>query len=176
MDAKSLRLAAFFRAQGNSWEHISKKLNVPVETLEILPAIETAEWEKHMQEFTAQILRDAMLEAMVSLRVQVKSANEKVRQTAALALTKYQMEEKKLALKREALLAQEAKAKSKAKSLVLDEPPPPAKPEPAPIPVEETITLDIEAEFNAFLAANPFPAQPPVNSGSKKLTSFLGGQ
>ncbi|MGL6072837.1 MAG: hypothetical protein ACRC8S_01620 [Fimbriiglobus sp.] len=175
MNAKALRLAAFFRAQGNSWEHISKKLNVPLETLEILPAIETAEWEKHMAEFTAQVLRDAMLEAVTSLRIQVKSANEKIRQTAALALTKYQMEEKKLAAKREALLAQEAKAKSKTKSKtpVPEELPPATQPETTPVPAEDTITFDIEAELKTFLATNPFP-QPPANPGPKKLTSFLG--
>ncbi|MGL6072739.1 MAG: hypothetical protein ACRC8S_01130 [Fimbriiglobus sp.] len=176
MNAKTLRLAAFFRAQGNSWEHISKKLNVPVETLEIAPALETDEWEKHMQEFASQVMRDAMLEAVASLRVQVKSANEKVRQTASLALSKYQLEAEKLAAKREALLAREAKYHSKLP--IPEEPTAQAAPDPVPVPpvpVEETITLDIEAELKAFEATHPFPPEKPAKPAPKKLTSFLGG-
>ncbi|MGL6072933.1 MAG: hypothetical protein ACRC8S_02105 [Fimbriiglobus sp.] len=173
MNAMTLRFAAYFRAQGHSWEQISKKLNIPVDTLELLPALETAEWDQHMEEFAAQIIREAMIEAVISLRSQVKSANEKIRQTASLALTKYQMEQKKLAAKREALLAQEAKLKAKAKKPIPEEPIPVTP--PVAIPVEETITIDVEAEFQAFQAANPFPKNPPATKpGTKKLESFLG--
>ncbi|MGL6076662.1 MAG: hypothetical protein ACRC8S_21105 [Fimbriiglobus sp.] len=162
MDAKLLRSAVWLRAQGESWDAIGIRLRADALDLEMLPATHTEEWEALMQEFTPMVLRDSMLQAMGALRTQAKSLDEKISQTAAVSMLKYDIEEKKLKAKREALLADEAKAAREAQILEANTPdtaPSPEAPEPPPPP-----------------SANPIsngpsqPRSPSPNPGTKLTT------
>ncbi|MGL6075141.1 MAG: hypothetical protein ACRC8S_13355 [Fimbriiglobus sp.] len=191
MDTATLRLAAWRRAQGDSWDLIGAKLEISVRTIEILPVIHFTEWQQAMIDFAPLIAQETLFDAQASLRLQSRSCNEKVAQTASLAITKHDIEEKKLSAKREALRAKAKKVEATevplAEAPIAEAPIPEAHIPEAPIaategPITESLPLETpppavapepEIDLVGQIDWNALP-KPPKPKGAKKLTSFLG--
>ncbi|MGL6073318.1 MAG: hypothetical protein ACRC8S_04045 [Fimbriiglobus sp.] len=197
MDLTTLRTAAWLRSQGDSWDLIGAKLEISASTLEILPAIRFQDWQQAMIDYAPLIAQDTLLHAQHALRLQSKSLNEKVAQTASLAIMKHDIEEKKLIAKREALFAK-TKAKAAADTLpveiVAEEPilesplveapeetvletpiaqTPTVTPPEAPAPV---IAEEPEIDLVGQIDWNALPKPPKKPKVPKMMTSFLGGK
>ncbi|MGL6075937.1 MAG: hypothetical protein ACRC8S_17405 [Fimbriiglobus sp.] len=189
MDTATLRLAAWHRAQGDSWDLIAAKLEIPVRTIEILPVIHFKDWQQAMIDFAPLVAQETLFAAQASLRLQAQSLNEKVAQTASVAALKHDIEEKKLIAKREALLAKtktEVTAETPPESLIVEEIPEPPTPE---TPISEPPILESPPEAMPPVQAeepeidivsqidwDALPKPPKKPDGPKKLTSFLGGK
>ncbi|MGL6074591.1 MAG: hypothetical protein ACRC8S_10565 [Fimbriiglobus sp.] len=190
MDTATLRLAAWHRAHGDSWDLIGAKLQIPVSQLEIVPAIYLQDWQAAMAEYAPVVAQDTLFHAQAALRLQTMSLNEKVAQTASLAIMKHDSEEKKLIAKREALLAKALKAAEAEPTETPPEAPisdtlpeAPITETPAPesltsTPPEATppvVAEEPEIDLVGQVDWNSLP-KPPKHKGPKTLTSFLGGK
>ncbi|MGL6073168.1 MAG: hypothetical protein ACRC8S_03290 [Fimbriiglobus sp.] len=198
MDTATLRLAAWHRAQGDSWDLIAAKLEIAVRTIEILPVIHFTEWQQAMIDFAPLVAQETLFAAQASLRLQTQSANEKIAQTASVAALKHDIEEKKLIAKREALLAKAKKpseneltAEIPSETPIAETPVAEALPQ-APIaetetetPIAETptppeassvVSEEPEIDLVGQIDWNSLPKPPKPSQGPKKLTSFLGGK
>ncbi|MGL6073110.1 MAG: hypothetical protein ACRC8S_02995 [Fimbriiglobus sp.] len=182
MDARSVRVAAYFRALGQSWDQIAMGMGVNAFELEGLPVTNPVAWQMANEEFEPIILRDAKYQAIAAAKLQVRSTNEAISQKTTLAMLKYDVEVKKLAVKREEMRIQEekakqAEAKAKAKAAKSDLTPPqaptaePAKSETPPVaegpnnskpPVETPKAQDPKAQV--VKQNPPAPVVPPAAS------------
>ncbi|MGL6076327.1 MAG: hypothetical protein ACRC8S_19410 [Fimbriiglobus sp.] len=140
MDARSVRVAAYFRALGQSWDQIAMGMGVNAFELEGLPVTNPVAWQMANEEFEPIILRDVKYQAVAAAKLQVRSTNEAISQKTTLALLKYDVEVKKLAMKREEMRLQEEKAKqaeAKAKAKAAkSNPTPPSPPAPTSEPTK----------------------------------------
>ncbi|MGL6076085.1 MAG: hypothetical protein ACRC8S_18155 [Fimbriiglobus sp.] len=151
MDAKLVRIAAYFRALGQSWDQIAMGMGVNAFELEGLPVTNPVSWQMANEEFEPIILRDAKYQAIAAAKLQVRSTNEAISLKTTLAMLKYDVEVKKLAMKREEMRLQEekakqAEAKAKAKAAKSHPNPPPAPQSPPasePIKNETPPTGDV---------------------------------
>ncbi|MGL6074426.1 MAG: hypothetical protein ACRC8S_09730 [Fimbriiglobus sp.] len=137
MNAKIIRIVAYFRLLGQGWDQIAVSVGVPAINLEGLPVTNPTAWQAFNDEFIPVIERDAKFQAIAALKLHMKSTNEAMSQSAALGFLKYEMESKKLAVKQQQLKLQEEKARLHAEKLAAEIaalPPEPPAPEP---PIEE---------------------------------------
>ncbi|MGL6074329.1 MAG: hypothetical protein ACRC8S_09220 [Fimbriiglobus sp.] len=159
MDARSVRVAAYFRALGQSWDQIAMGMGVNAFELEGLPVTNPVAWQMANEEFEPIILRDAKYQAVAAAKLQVRSTNEAISQKTTLAMLKYDVEVKKLAVKREEMRLQEekakqAEAKAKAKAAKSNPTPP-----PPPIPTSEPTKSETPP-----VAEGPNNSKPPVEA------------
>ncbi|MGL6074511.1 MAG: hypothetical protein ACRC8S_10155 [Fimbriiglobus sp.] len=161
MDARSVRVAAYFRALGQSWDQIAMGMGVNAFELEGLPVTNPVAWQMANEEFEPIILRDAKYQAIAAAKLQVRSTNEAISQKTTLAMLKYDVEVKKLAVKREEMRIQEekakqAEAKAKAKAAKSNPTPPQAPPQ---APTSEPAKSETPA-----VADKPNNSKPPVEA------------
>ncbi|MGL6072552.1 MAG: hypothetical protein ACRC8S_00190 [Fimbriiglobus sp.] len=186
MDASTLRLAAWHRTQGDSWDLIAAKLNISVRTIEILPVIHFAEWQQAMLDFAPLVAQDTLFHAQAALRLQTMSSDEKIAQNASIVIMKHDAEEKKLIAKREALLAKANKPSDSVEispeTPVIEEiPETPVTEAETESPIVETPTPseaaaeEPEIDLVGSIDWNALP-KPNKPQGPKTLTSFLGGK
>ncbi|MGL6074236.1 MAG: hypothetical protein ACRC8S_08750 [Fimbriiglobus sp.] len=176
MNAKLVRMVAYFRALGQSWDQIAVGLQVSALMLEGLPVTHPTFWQLANEEFEPVILRDTKFQAIASLKLQMRSTHEAINQNATLAFLKYDMESKKLVVKQQQLKLQEEKARLRAEELAAAKaalPPEPAENLTQTVeatdtdasPVDETTSEEIPTPpASPAVATSPTPTPTPTRS------------
>jgi hypothetical protein len=81
-----LEQAAFLRAAGKSWEAVSLAVRVPVEQCQSWPSRYPQQWQQWYQTASERLLEEARAEAVLVLRAQLRSPDERTSREAAREL------------------------------------------------------------------------------------------